>query len=147
MKWLALVVLALLLPLGSASAPMAQSNAAAGVVLSDKTDASPARGNVFLVRRAEFYLADPVVSVLARPMDARVIPIASKFSVRGWWDRDQVRVVVYAVISDRQSPTGEIETPIATRLLKVGQPAEIGETEAWKAAHVFVNVIPGSALH
>jgi hypothetical protein len=147
MKWLSLVVLALLFPLGSASAQMAQNATAAGVVFSDKAGTAPARGNVFLVRHSVFYLADPVAFVLGRSLEGRADPVVSKFSCRGWWERDQVRVVVYAVITDKRSPAGEIEAPIAMRLLKVGQSAEVSETEAWNAAHVFIRVIPGSELH
>lgn len=123
---------------------------AVAIAIKIKADDSPLTpGTVILVRRTEFYLAEPTASVLSKPLAAGVSPTASRFMVRAWKEGDYgyTRIVVYAAVSDGRSRTGEIETPIATSVMRVGQSNTITETGAWKAAPVLVSALPGSVLH
>ena len=79
-----------------------------------------------------FYLGEPAVSVQAEALTGTTLR-ASRFAVRGWRERDQIRVVVYAVVTDPQATSKTIDTAIATYVLKFGTSVavRITETAEW----------------
>jgi len=102
----------------------------------------PGRGAVFLVWPSGFYLQTPMLSVAANPLVAGVEPVAQKFNARAWREGNKTRVIVYAIVLDRRSPDGELEKPLATFWINLGQQVEVAETEKWGAEHVIVTGIP-----
>ena len=88
-----------------------------------------------------FYLGEPAVSVQAEPMTGATLR-ASRFAVRGWREGDQIRVVVYAVLTDPQAASKTIDTAIATFVFKFGSSAvRVTETADWGAAPMVLRPV------
>jgi hypothetical protein len=153
MRRFLLGVVALLFALSSDSASMAQgpgpvalNSGGVAVVYGNTANLVFTSKNYFEVHRLALYINGPLGYIPATSIEGKPAPIAPRFSVRGWWEGGRMRVVVYAAILYKDSPYGQIEDAIATRLVSVNQTAEFDETYEWNAAPIFVSVRPLSTF-
>ena len=134
--------LPLALTLGSSIAPFGSGAMQTNLVVHLTQGAGRAR---VPVQQTEMYIGSPSGFIAPLNAPSGVQP-ELMFGIRAWSEAGKARVVVYAVLTDKRTPSGRTETPIATFLIASKQSVEVKEAHVWGAPGLVVSVDDQNAI-